>query len=339
MASIVLRSFSGMAPSANAKAMDPSMASYAQNLNLRFGDFRPFPVPANVATVAAGGTLYKFETSGSFITKPGTVNFVRGPIPTDTTERTYYTGDGAPKVTTIAADVRQLGVPQPGAAPAVTVNVIDEFSQDDSAAAKGKAIGQIASAIFTNLVYTYVGVANADLSPYVASAYAWEFHFAIPGTMVSGSFVPTNLAHRNLMDDSLNFFLQTVGATTTGYAPMNLRGYQTSLGSGLSAALGAIMHPINTTTPLLSTDQITAVISDLTNGLKAPDAASVNSVARLNQYKNEFVAVANTGSASAAANIAAVKDFYAKSTTVSAVDDAVHQCVNAIFNAMFTFNN
>ena len=50
MASIILRQFGGMQPSANKKAIPESAATYVRNLDLRFGDFRPLPVAASEAT-------------------------------------------------------------------------------------------------------------------------------------------------------------------------------------------------------------------------------------------------------------------------------------------------
>lgn len=342
MAALIMRAFAGMAPSANAKSIDSTIATYANNLNLRYGDFRPMPAAAALGgSYAAGGTLYKFETSGGFITKPGTVNFVRGPIPTDATERTYYTGDGAPKVTTIAADVRQLGVPQPAAAPTVVVNVVDEFSTDDSAAALPANLAYFSSLVCNYRTYTYVGLTDAEIgTTFVATTDLTTFNFKINGTLTGAVFTPTNAAHRNLIDNRLGFFLTTVGPTTTGYVPVALRGAQITYPAQFAIDLAAIIDPSDPagTRPLMTSDQVDAVTGSLTDALKPANDNRDATVLRMKLLETEFVLIANSGSAATVSNYSAVQAFYAQADIVSSMDDAVDQAVAAIFNAMNTFN-
>jgi hypothetical protein len=100
------------------------------------GDLRPWKNPNTVATVPAGrSTLYRMgrdvaSDSQYWLSWTGTVHAVRGFDAADTTERTYYTGDGAPKVTdnTLALSSppyptanRPLGLPAPATAPTVAV--------------------------------------------------------------------------------------------------------------------------------------------------------------------------------------------------------------------------
>jgi hypothetical protein len=339
MASLVLRGFGGMAPSSVDVASDPSVAQAAQNLDLRYGDFRPLPQAANVATVTAGQTLYRFETAGGFITRPGVVNFVRGPIPTDSTERTYYTGDGAPKVTDIGGVVRQLGVPAPTTAPSVTTNVTDEYSTDDAAADQAKKLAEVVAAVRTGISWEYIGLTDADLAAkFVPGPAPWSYAFKIAGAMDDGAFVPTNAMHRNLMNDRVGFYLGAIGGVTYGFATMHVRGMQLVLGD-ISAALAAITNPSDATKPLLTAAQIDTFEAGLADTLKPAQGARDSAIDRLRVLKDQLVSLADTGSAAEAANAGAVRAFYDKAEVVAAIDDGVAQAVAAIRSALFTYNN
>jgi hypothetical protein len=343
MSTIVLRSFGGMQPSANAKALPDGAATWAQNLSLRFGDFRPLPQPAALgAPLAAGQTLYRFESGGGFITNPGVVNYVRGPIPNDALERTYYTGDGLPKVVTQFGEVRQLGVPAPGAAPVIELVATGQYSTDDAAKAQAAKLSEFVSAVWNHVTHPYVGLADADLAarfvPGPAEA-PWSYSFKFPGALVAGAFVPTNPAHANLMDDRMGFHVDTVGGAVYGFCSMTVRGFQILFDGGLGDALDALRDPSDTSRALLSADQIDTITTSLTDALKPADAARDLAIARLLQLKADFVTLADTGSAAAAANVGGVKAFYQRADVTGAIDDAVALAVSAIFDAMFTYNN
>ena len=99
------------------------------------GDLRPWKSPLNVATVPAGrGTIYRMgrdvaSDANYWLSWVGTVHAARSFVADDTTERTYYTGDGVPKWTdnTMALATapfptanRLWGVPAPTAPPIAT---------------------------------------------------------------------------------------------------------------------------------------------------------------------------------------------------------------------------
>lgn len=106
------------------------------NQNPVRGDLRPWKSPATVATVPAGRqSIYRLGRDVAaddlyWLSWPTEVHAVKGFLSDDTTERTYYTGDGFPKWTDNVMGVasapyptawRQLGVPAPTAAPILTV--------------------------------------------------------------------------------------------------------------------------------------------------------------------------------------------------------------------------
>lgn len=101
------------------------------------GDLRPWRAPLTVATVPAGRqTIYRMgrgavNDAAFWLSWPTVVNVARGMVASDQVERTFWTGDGAPKWTDTsiglasspyptAPGVRLLGVPAPDALPTLT---------------------------------------------------------------------------------------------------------------------------------------------------------------------------------------------------------------------------
>lgn len=119
------------------KLLPDTVGTLSRNQKPGRGDLRPWKQPSSVASVPAGTqTIYRMgrdvaSDSSYWLSWPTIVHAVRGFDSDDTTERTYYTGDGAPKVTdnTIALAStpyptawRPLGVPAPIGAPTVTTD-------------------------------------------------------------------------------------------------------------------------------------------------------------------------------------------------------------------------
>lgn len=129
--------FMGVAPAIAPSLLADNAAQTATNTDLFGGSLRAFIEPTTVATPAKPGTKLAIHRFGKdalsdaqyWFTWTTAASVVRGLIAADTNERTYYTGDGAPKVTdsTLALtgtsypqDYYTLGVPAPTAAPIVT---------------------------------------------------------------------------------------------------------------------------------------------------------------------------------------------------------------------------
>jgi len=135
------------------------------------GDLRSWKAPTTVATVPAGRqTIYRMgrdvaSDSQYWLSWTGVVHAVLGFDATDTTERTYYSGDGAPKVTdNTSLDgtdpqsnpvvIRPLGVPAPVGAPTVATDT-------------GTWTGSTDTAFY---VYTYVNDWGWESAPSPVSA-------------------------------------------------------------------------------------------------------------------------------------------------------------------------
>lgn len=130
--------FGGVMPRLNAALLDDRMAQTALNCYLSGKDIRPLKQASTVVTpTALGSTIKSIYRIGQALAETQywmawttDVNVVRGLIAGDTTERTYYTGDGAPKMTnlTLASSGGStypvtsylLGIPKPAAAPTCT---------------------------------------------------------------------------------------------------------------------------------------------------------------------------------------------------------------------------
>ncbi len=137
MAIIRLGGFAGENRALHPSLLPESVGVASRNQRPGRGDLRPWRQPSTVATVPAGRqTIYRMgrdtATDATYwLSWAGTVHAVRGFDPNDTTERTYYTGDGIPKVTdntaldgvgtqdNPGANWRPLGVPAPATAPTV----------------------------------------------------------------------------------------------------------------------------------------------------------------------------------------------------------------------------
>ncbi len=131
---IVLANMGGIAPKVTPELLPDQLAQTAQNVILHNGGVAPLRAPSTVATPTKAGTkksIYRFGVSQPesqyWFSWTTLVNVARGPIPGDTTERTYFTGDGTPKKTDMTLALSsgtsypvasfELGVPAPTTAP------------------------------------------------------------------------------------------------------------------------------------------------------------------------------------------------------------------------------
>jgi len=136
---IDVTSFKGMLPTVDPTLLSPQHAVAAVNTKLNTGTLKPFRAPVQVATPTKTGTkqtIYRFgptpgnDASGFWFHWTSVVDVVRGPVRGDTSERTYYTGDGVPKVTNNAIaltggtnypmNAYTLGIPAPNIVISVT---------------------------------------------------------------------------------------------------------------------------------------------------------------------------------------------------------------------------
>lgn len=167
MAILAYAKFSGVAPRLTPWRLPPELAQTALNVNLESRTIKPWRDTSEIEsglTAHATSSIYRFgldlvsDTQYWFHFAGSDVDFVKGPLVGDSTERTFYTGDGAPKWTnnTLAltggppypADYRNLGVIAPTDAPAVGVT--------------GTGSGDVESRVY---VYTNVTTYGEESAP------------------------------------------------------------------------------------------------------------------------------------------------------------------------------
>lgn len=140
MAVIRWAGFAGENRALHPKLLPEAAGTLSRNQHPGRGDLRPWKTPVQVATVPSGrNTIYRMgrdvaSDSTYWLSWTGTVHAVRGFDAADTTERTYYTGDGIPKVTynlsldgvdpqdNPGTNWRPLGIPAPATAPLVATD-------------------------------------------------------------------------------------------------------------------------------------------------------------------------------------------------------------------------
>ena len=173
MAVIRWAGFAGENRALHPKLLPEAVGTVSRNCKPGRGDLRPWKTPVQVATVPAGrSTIYRMgrdvaSDEAYWLSWPGTVHAVRGFDAEDTTERTYYTGDGAPKVTNNllldgvdpqdnpGANWRPLGLPAPTSACTLAV------TGGTSADANGTATEEVTHFY----VYTYANDWGWESSP------------------------------------------------------------------------------------------------------------------------------------------------------------------------------
>jgi hypothetical protein len=105
MAIIRIAGFTGENRALHPSLLAEHQATVSRNQRPGRGDLRSWNAPQTIATVPAGrSSMYRMgrdvaSDAQYWLSWPSVVHAVRGFDPGDTTERTYYSGDGAPKVT------------------------------------------------------------------------------------------------------------------------------------------------------------------------------------------------------------------------------------------------
>lgn len=139
MAALQIKTFGGISPKVPPRYLQDAQAQTALNADVFQGSLKPLnALGSTVATLTKIGvplTIYRFgqsvvSDSQYWFHWTTDVDVCRSQIAGDTSEWTFYTGDGAPKATYAAIALsgsdyptvsRPLGIPAPGSAPTVSV--------------------------------------------------------------------------------------------------------------------------------------------------------------------------------------------------------------------------
>lgn len=155
MARITIDRVGGVLPSRLNRDLPPGNGQKAENLDLRYGDFRPIKGPgASVATVTAGTVSIHRTPSGTWLESTTDANFVNGQVNDPATERVYVTGKAAYPQVWESGTYYRLGVRTPTTAPTVALDEVDEFTQTDRQQSINDLIEQIKAAVLANITPT-----------------------------------------------------------------------------------------------------------------------------------------------------------------------------------------
>lgn len=140
MSGFIIRQFSGISPKTNPRLLANNQAQVAVNCTVQSGTLVPLKTNLAVLTLPKTGTIRTIYRFGQDVESDAQywfhwtedVDVVRGPIFNDTQERTYWTGQGVPKITDNSIALSggtqypmnsyTLGIPAPADAPIAIVS-------------------------------------------------------------------------------------------------------------------------------------------------------------------------------------------------------------------------
>jgi len=223
MPATTLGPFAGLMPAVDPKLLNPQHAQVANNCDFATGALAPAKgLSSSVTTLQSGTkTLYWFNRAansgnGYWLQWSTDVNVVRGQIADDSNLRTYFTGDGAPKMTTSTlatsgggpypAASRTLGLPAPNA---------------PTATGPSGEVPEGGQKIATSYVVTYVSDLGEEGPTSEPSAIVdrWDGGtVALTNISVaSGSFVVTAKRIYRIELNGVYQFVAEISAATTSY--------------------------------------------------------------------------------------------------------------------------
>ena len=335
-------------------------------------EFRPLGGDTIVAPTSYAKTIYRLArtSSGAFNTNPaqGWVtsaderSYVKGQLNDDTTERTYFTfndSDQPPRAIDARGANRRMGVPAPTQAPAVSVNVVDEYTAEDRDADLSIGALEAAKVIKAYMVPTWVGPevagfpASGSTVPNGGANYfgrsAPEFAPADESQMVrlyglASAGADTTVANSYTALDGSQFSWVFDGALSGFWH--NRQAGQTVITNLLESRFFAIPFYGRAVTYKLNRAPFLAAIQALevagTKQFNAETAEkladAVDDVTIGSAIKSVFVDHKNKTSAllalldggSNAVYVTQVKEFYAKASVVAEINSAVDNLARAI---------
>lgn len=225
MSLIAYSPFGGMVPKADPLTLPPNASQLAINCRLTAGILEAYNLPwtvfspatVNVRTIYRYGQATNSDTDYWF-TSDKDVNFVKGAIANDTEERTYYTGDGYPKVT--KADIAtvdqpypssswRLGLPNPGSAIVATVSGSQTTPVTDPVTGVATETKSIPETRF--YLYTFVSAMGEESGPSPASNEATVYAGQTVSLMLGGPpSGPYNVTSKRI-------YRTSVGSNSTDY--------------------------------------------------------------------------------------------------------------------------
>ena len=166
MVAVNITGFSGVVPRRGARLLEPNQAQVAVNCRLTSGYIGPLKPPKLVTDPGLDGIATIFRMTDGitdfWLAWDRDVDAAKGPIAGDTTFRTYYTGDGEPRVTNLALVVAG-GQPYPKGSFVLGVYPPQTAASLSHAGGSGAAVSRA-------FVYTFVTPWGEESQPSPATA-------------------------------------------------------------------------------------------------------------------------------------------------------------------------
>ena len=221
MAVITVNQFSGVSPMTPPRYLSNNTAQTALNCPVWMGSLQPIRgisaiTPSPLTKTGDLTSIYRFDQAETDEKKnwfhwTTDVDVVQGFIAGDVTERTYYTGDGNPKVTNNALALTgagtdypiasyDIGVPKPTVAP--TTAKTGTASPNTTAETR----------VYT---FTYVNSWDEESTPYAATDMAPSTEDVYPGESVVVTMPTSSLSNVNVTKKRI--YRSATGTTNTSY--------------------------------------------------------------------------------------------------------------------------
>jgi hypothetical protein len=322
-----------------------------------------------LARTSAGA--FNTDMTLGWITNPAVVNYVKSQIDDIATERTYYTyGDGSqpPRVTNAQGVDRPLGVVAPFGSPGAVLNAVTEFTTEKRDSDIAASIGKIIQTIQNNLIVTWIGTdpvlsstpgyVNRQTAFATATTQDQQMRVYRTGSLNganNGTIINTYCAYGPdsfapwVWDGAVEslWFLPTNGTLAWfGYiggsaqdhvaVPFYAYGRGYSMGPNMATALAALILPGTSATPLLTTAQITGtggLIEYVTKWISQTEPTVVPKIQALTDKVARLKLLLDGGTIGGA--MAERTAFYAKAEVAAAVDAAITNAANALYDAAY----
>lgn len=304
MARIVIEEFGGITPSQDPRRLGPAGAQVAENLDLRWGDFRPLKgAGASVATVSSGTLSLHRTPSGVWLSATTDTDYVDAQQTDAGTERVYLTGRSAYPEVWQSGAYRRLGVPRPTAKPTTTVVAGDEFASDE----RTVALRDVADSMYATAVAEQTevalggGVPGTALSP----GALWLAHGANPDLPTSvwrqicycvpitlSPLATTTASESYLLDPALGGKAIVHSSSNYWAVPFywQARGYEFDE-AAMATAFEALTKPPENTDPLFTNTEAAAAVQLIVAPFDATLDPAKNYIEQLDAAQTAVVSI------------------------------------------------
>lgn len=290
MARLDIMRFGGIAPVVEADQLGAERAQAAENLDARYGDFRPVKgTGSSVTTVTTNTKSLHRTTGGTWLSSTNVVDYVNAQISEDV-ERVYLTGRSAYPEAWQGGAYRRLGVRAPSAAPTVSKTVVDEFDDIEQQNTVREVVQTIKDTVLANITSVLLAngtptdtsldsewLTHGDITPMPTTA-GGQVAYAIPLTAGAA----TNPEDQYLLHPLLHGAEVTISSASYWAVPAVWRPYGYDVDeAAVATAIKALTKPAPYSGQLVPdaiADQIAARIAKIADPTADPLAILISAV-------------------------------------------------------------